>query len=116
MLLYNEYKGVLYIDSGVEYEKTQKAREEILNQIEALATGDFTDDEMNNAVLSIIGDYKSIGDTTTALSSFNITQKLRGDNFSPEQAIEAIKSVTREEIIESAKSFKMTQYIMITCY
>ena len=108
-----EGKGVLIIDSGVELSNIPKAREEINNQIIALANGDFTDEEMNNAVLSISGDYKSNYDSTHDISSWYFIQGIRGDNFTPEQAIKKLKSVTREDIIKSASSLKLdTVYIM----
>lgn len=108
-----EGKGVLIVDSGVEYSNIPKAKEEILNQINALATGDFTHDEMKNAVLSIAGDYKSNYDSTSDLASWYFIQSIRGDNYTPEQAIELLEKITREDIIESASALKLdTIYIM----
>lgn len=108
-----EGKGVMMIDSGVEYQNIPKAREEINNQIIALAKGDFTDDELKNTALSVAGDYKSNYDSTYDLSSWYFIQGIRGDNFTPEQAIEKIKAVTRDDIISSASSLKLdTVYIM----
>jgi predicted Zn-dependent peptidase len=108
-----EGKGVLIVDSGVEYSNIPKAKEEILNQIKALATGDFTHDEMKNAVLSIAGDYKSNYDSTSDLASWYFIQSIRGDNYTPEQAIELLEKITREDIIESASALKLdTIYIM----
>lgn len=108
-----EGKGVLMIDSGVEFDNIPKARVEINNQIIALANGDFTDDELHNAAMSIAGDYKSNYDTTYDLSSWYFIQGVRGDNYSPEEAIEKIKAVTREDVIKSASALRLdTVYIM----
>ncbi len=108
-----EGKGVMIVDSGVEYANIPKAKEEIQNQINALATGNFTDDEMNNAVLSIAGDYKSNYDSTNDIAAWYFIQSIRGDNYSPEQAIKALQKVTREDIIKAAAALKLdTIYIM----
>lgn len=110
---YVEGKGVLIVDSGVELANIPKAKEEIQNQIKALAQGDFTDDEMKNAVLSIAGDYKSNYDTTSDLSGWYFIQSTRGDYYTPERAIEVLQNITRQEIIESASKLKLdTVYIM----
>ncbi len=111
---YVEGKGVLIVDSGVEKANIPKAREEIINQLSSLSSGDFTDDEMKNAVLSIAGDYKSNYDSTADMSSWYFIQAVRGDFLTPEQAIDKLNSVTREEIINAAKSFKLdTVYLML---
>ncbi|MFA5658883.1 MAG: insulinase family protein [Oscillospiraceae bacterium] len=110
---YVEGKGVLIVDSGVEKSNIPKAREEIINQLNALAAGDFTDEEMKNAVLSIAGDYKSNYDSTSDLSSWYFIQAIRGDYLTPEQAIEKLSRVSREEIIKAAKAFRLdTVYVM----
>ena len=110
---YVESKGTLLVDSGVETENVSKAREEILNQLNALSTGDFTDDEIKNAVLSIAGDFKSNYDSIKDIGSWYFVQKLRKSNMTPEDAIKELNSVTREQIIKAAKSFKLdTVYVM----
>ncbi len=110
---YNEFKGTLLIDSGIEEQNIELARKEILNQVDAIANGDFSDEDLENSVRSIIGDFKSVPDGVRDLSSWYMIQKLRGDNFSPEQAEEEIKKVTRERVIEAAKSFALdTVYTM----
>lgn len=108
-----EGKNVLIVDSGVEKENITKAREEIINQVNALAKGDFEDSELENAVLSISGDFKSNYDTTGELSSWVFIQSLRGDNFTPEQAIDTLSKITRKEVIEAASALKLdTVYVM----
>ena len=108
-----EAKGTLAVDSGVEMKNVKKAREEIINQLNALCNGDFTDDEVKNAVLSISGDFKSNYDSIRDIESWYFVQKLRKTNMTPEDAINALNAVTREQIIESAKSFKLdTVYLM----
>ncbi len=108
-----EGKGVVIVDSGVEYANIELAKKEIQNQINALANGDFTDDEMKNAVLNIADNYKSNYDTCSDLSSWCFIQAIRGDNYTPEQAIDALKKITREDIITSASSLSLdTVYIM----
>lgn len=108
-----EAKGTLAVDSGVEMQNVGKAREEIINQLNALANGDFTDDEIKNAVLSISGDFKSNYDSIRDIGSWYFVQKLRKLDMTPEDAIKVLNAVTREQIIESAKSFKLdTVYLM----
>lgn len=108
-----EAKGVLAVDSGVEKVNVEKAKKEIINQLELMAKGDFTEEEQSNAVLSIAGDFKSNYDSVRDISAWYMSQKIRNTDFTPEQAIEKLKAVTKEQIIKAAKSYKLdTVYLM----
>lgn len=110
---YVEGKGTLIVDSGVEEKNIKLARKEIINQINALADGDFTDDEIQNAKLNIAGDLKSNYDSTSDLSAWFFIQSVRGDNYTPEQANEALQNVTREDVKKCAAELKLdTVYVM----
>lgn len=107
-------KGVMLIDSGVELANIQKAKDEILKQLSEMADGNFTDEELQNAKTAVCGSLRSYNDTASGLATWWLTQLCVWDrDFSPEDAIEKYKSITREEIIEAAKSYKLdTVYIM----
>lgn len=110
---FNESKGTLMVDSGVENVNVDKARVEIINQLEDIKKSNFTDEEMNNSVLSIINSLKGVNDTPTSLVNWYFSRYCRGEIISPDEEINRIKAVTREQIIEVAKSFKLdTIYVM----
>ena len=97
------HKGVMIVSSGVEFENFEAAKAEILAQLEAVKTGDFTDDELSAAKRSLAGDYRSLSDTPAALESFYLDQALIGPDLSPEEFSAAVEEVTREQVIEIAK-------------
>lgn len=107
-------KGVMLIDSGVESSNIEKAKNEILKQLNEMANGNFTDEELENAKTAVCGSLRSYNDTASGLATWWLTQLCVWDReFSPEDAIEKYNSITREEIIEAAKSYKLdTVYIM----
>lgn len=107
-------KGVMLIDSGVELSNTQKAKDEILRQLDEMANGNFTDEELQNAKKAVCGSLRSYNDTASGLAAWWLTQLcVLEREFSPEDAIEKYKGITREQIIEAAKSYKLdTVYIM----
>lgn len=111
---YDEVKGVLNVDSGVEQENIEKARTEILNQLESMKKGEFTDEEMNNSLLSLINAAKSMNDSAASLASWYLKQDVMGTNYSPEEEIEHLKSVTREDIIKAASSLTLDTVYVLT--
>lgn len=107
-------KGVMLIDSGVELKNIQKAKDEILKQLGEMADGNFTDEELENAKTAVCGSLRSYNDSASGLATWWLTQLcVWKRDFSPEDAIEKYKGITREQIIEAAKSYKLdTVYIM----
>lgn len=111
---YDEAKSVMMIDSGVETANTEKAKLAILNEIKSMQEGNFTDDEMANTVLSIADAYKGLSDTGYGLLNWYFTRTVRGDLLSPSEELKKIQAVTREDIIEAAKSFKLDTVFAVT--
>lgn len=106
-------KQTLIIDCGIEKENAEKAENAIIDQLEQLKNGEFTDENMENAVLSIIDSLKSIGDTPASYINWNFGKIILDENISVEDEINNIKAVTREQIIECAGSYKLdTVYTM----
>lgn len=111
---YDEVKGVLNVDSGVEQENIEKARLEILNQLESMKKGEFTDEEMNNSLLSLVNAAKSMNDSAASLASWYLKQDIMGTNYSPEEEIEHLKAVTREDIIKAVSSLTLDTVYVLT--
>ncbi len=111
---YEERKGVLIVDSGVEHQNIEKARNEIINQLNEIANGNFTDDELKNSALSLINSHKAVNDSPYALARWYLRQAYNGTAFTPEQEIERINAVTRQDIINAAKSFKLDTVYVLT--
>ncbi len=107
-------KGVMLIDSGVESSNLNKAKDEILIQLDEMANGSFSDEELENAKTAVCSSLRSYNDTASGLATWWLTQLcVLNRDFSPEDAIKKFKSITREDIIEAAKSYKLdTIYIM----
>lgn len=110
---YIESKYTLMVDSGVEKENIEKAKTEILHQLDEVKAGNFTDEEIENARMSALNSVKGIGDTPSSYVSWHFTGLSRGKFNTIEEEAEVYKNVTREEIIKAANSVKLdTIYIM----
>lgn len=110
---YIDGKGTMIIDSGVDTKNIQLAQQAINEQLEDMAKGNFSDGLMENTRLSIIGDVRSSADTISGLCGWYLTQRVRGTDYSMEQVMNIERSITREQIIECAKTFKLdTIYIL----
>lgn len=111
---YNNKKGVLIVDSGVEHSNISKAEAEILNQLKAVQNGDFTDEDVNNSRLSIINGLRGVNDGAGSIAEWYFKQSYSGTSYSPEDEIDRINAVTREDIIKAANSLKLDTVYVLT--
>ena len=104
---YDVAKGTMMIDCGVEHDDIERAKEAIFEQVEAMQKGDFTDQEILYAILSLKNAYQSVYETDITVESFFLGQLLSGLNSDPETQKALLDSVTREQIIEAANHLKL---------
>lgn len=107
-------KGVMTVSSGVEAENAEKAQKEILNQLEIVKRGEFTDGEFESSVKSICDSFKTYSDSLNSLDLW-YALKVHNDNiYSPEEMAEKVAKVTREDVIKAANGVKLhTVYKLI---
>lgn len=108
-----ECKKVMTVDSGIEKSNIEKAQKEILNQLKAVANGDFSDEMLENTKKALYNGFRSNYDSINALNSWYFTQRVRGETYSPDEVNAIIRDVSKERVIEAAKSFKLdTVYVL----
>lgn len=100
---YDRLKGILLIDSGVEEANAEKARAEILRQLEAVRQGDFTDEDLESARLSACSAFASVEDSQPSQAGWYLGQSLLPQVTTPAQAAEEIAAVTRKRVMEAAR-------------
>ena len=95
-------KGVMFVSSGIEFGNFDSAKLEILAQLDAVRTGDFTDEELNSARRAMASDLRSMTDSPGALEDFYLTQALLGLDYGPADMALLCGEVTREDILSVA--------------
>lgn len=104
---YDRPTGLMMVDSGVEFEKKEAAQKEILNQLEAMRRGEFTDEEFSAARLNMVNAFQTTGDSLGSLEGYYFNQIFSGWDKTPEQDIADLLDITREEIIEAARQVSL---------
>lgn len=104
---YYRQKGIIFVETGIEFENREKAENEILLQLDNMKNGQITNDEINQAKKSIINTYKSFADSPALMTEFYLGQFTAGDETELEEFIENIESVTVEDIIDAARKVKV---------
>lgn len=109
----DRFKNVMFVSSGIESEKYQQARNEIEAQLKAIAVGNFSDEEFQNAKAYLIDSVRGSYDSKSAIAAAMVSRTLRGEQKTMEQEIKEIEAVTRDEVIMIAKEIKLdTVYLL----
>jgi len=107
-------KGALMVDCGVEKSNIEKAEAEIIHQLDEIRNGVFSFEEIENVLMSLDNAVTSVGDTPSSYSAWYFERLCEGEILEPKQILELYKSVTRERIINAAKSLKLDSvYLML---
>lgn len=111
---YDRIKGIMLVDCGVESDNIEKAKDEILAQLENVKHGDFTDTDIDNDKLSLINSFKTIGDTASAVDGWYVAQIYSGTSFTPEEEGEKLSSIGKDEIMKAAQSLTLDTIYVLT--
>jgi predicted Zn-dependent peptidase len=110
---YNDLKQTLFVDCGVEKEKLETAKEEILKQLSAVAQGDFDDTLLEHTRLSAYNSIRSVGDTPSSYVKWYFAGLVHGPLKTTEETIAIYQSITRQQIMDAAASLTLDAvYIM----
>ena len=100
-------KGVMLVSSGVEFDKVDQAREEILAQLAACQRGEFEDWELEGARRSVVSALHSAMDAQARLEDFWLGQAVAGLTEDPEALARRVENVTREQVAAAFSSLQL---------
>lgn len=100
-------KGILTVSAGIDFDKEADAREEILRQLQLCREGTITQEELVSAREALISSLRAVPDSAGSIESYCFTAILSEKDPSPENAIQAIRDVTLEQVVEAAKTLTL---------
>jgi len=101
---FDRFTNIMLVDSGILAENKEKAYSEILNQLDALKKGSFTDDELQAARLAVQNSLKSVSDSLDGIEDWYMTQLLYNTQVSPVDDARMFDDITKQDIINAANA------------
>ncbi|MBO5912235.1 MAG: insulinase family protein [Clostridia bacterium] len=106
-------KGIILVDSGVEDANIESAKAAILDQLNDMVNGNFSDKDITSSKLSMCDSIRSAESEQESLARWYAARALEESPASPSEICELITSVTKEDIMNAAKTFTLdTVYIL----
>ena len=106
-------RGFVMVDSGLEADNAEKAKNEILNQLQIVKNGEFSDFEFNSSIKSICGSLKSYNDSLSSIDLWYALKIYNQNLTTPEEMCEAVRKITREDVIVAAKGISLNTVYML---
>ena len=110
----NDLKGIMFVNSGVENENIEKTKEAVIDQLEEIKNGNFTNEDINFAEMAIKNDFKSVADSAGNVSNWYFDCIRKNDIVTPEEKLGRYLGVSKERIIAAAKSMVLDSVYVLT--
>ncbi len=110
----NDLKGIMLVNSGVENENIEKTKNAVIDQLEEIKNGNFTNEDINFAEMAIKNDFKSVADSAGNVSNWYFDCIRKNDIVTPEEKLERYLGVSKERIIAAAKSMVLDSVYVLT--
>lgn len=110
----NDLKGIMLVNSGVENENIEKTKEAVIDQLEEIKNGNFTNEDINFAEMAIKNDFKSVADSAGNVSNWYFDCIRKNDIVTPEEKLGRYLGVSKDRIIAAAKSMVLDSVYVLT--
>lgn len=107
-------KKILTVECGVEKDNIEKAKKAILEQLEEIKKGNFSNEDMDKARLSMRNSMNALGDRVGSISSWYLTNLLIDERNTPNEEADAYDAVTKEDVIRVANSLVLDTVFVLT--
>ena len=102
-----KYKGLMVVSSGIEFEKYEVAKNEILRQLEDCRQGNITETELEQARTYLISAYRIAKDRPGSLDDFYLGQMIAGLEETMDDQIAALRKVTVADVVAAAQNITL---------
>lgn len=97
-------KGIITVAAGIDFDKEDAARQEILHQLALCKAGEISDAELSAAKAAICSSLRSTHDTPGAIEGWYSTSALSGMTLTPAAYMEAVEKLTLEQVTAAANT------------
>ena len=95
-------KGILVVSAGIDFDKEQMTRDEILRQLDICRDGGISDQELKSAKEALLTSLRATHDSPGAIEGYYATAALSGLTLTPDQYMAAVEQVTVQQVAQAA--------------
>ena len=100
-------KGVMLVNAGIEFQNFEKAKSEILAQLDAVKSGEISDLEFTSRISALLNQLESYKDDQRLMQIFCLGQTITGTNDDIDTLKEKISRVKRDDVKHIAERIEL---------
>ena len=106
-------KGIVVVSAGIDFDKEQLTRDEVMRQLKITQEGGITEQELKAAKEALLSSLRSTHDSPGAIEGYYSTAALSGLIFSHNEYMEAVEAATISDVVACANSLELhTTYFL----
>ena len=106
-------KGIVAVNAGIDPDKEQVTRQEILHQLELCRRGEITPQELTAAKEALLSSLRATHDSPGSIEGYYATAALSGMAMTPAEYMQAVEAVTWEDVVAAAETLQLhTTYFL----
>lgn len=110
----NKFKGLMFVDAGIEFDNFEKAYNETLLQFDALSKGEISDDELTFSKSTLINSLNSYYDDQRCMQLYALDCIYLNQDFDIEKDKANIENVTKDDILKVVKNISQNTVYFLT--
>lgn len=107
-------KGIMLVSSGIEFDKYERAKSEIISQLDACRRGEMEPEELEGARRSVVSNLRAAADAQMQLEDFWLGQSASGLTEDPEALAKRVAAVTKQQVVDVAKGVELDTIYFLT--
>ena len=106
-------KGIVTVSAGIDFDKEQQVRQEILRQLEDIRGGNITEEELVAAKEALLSSLRGTHDSPGAIEGYYATAALSGMKLTPQSYMDAVRAIEKEDVARMARQLRLhTTYFL----
>ena len=106
-------KGIVSVSAGIDFDKEELTRAEVLRQLDACRAGEISPMELKSAKEAVLSSLRATHDSPSAIEGYYATAALSGMGMTPAEYMEAVEQVTLEDVVAAANTLQLhTTYFL----
>ena len=106
-------KGILVVNAGIDFDKEQLVKDEVLRQLTLCREGAISENELTAAKEALLSSLRTTHDSPGAIEGYYSTAALSGLRFGHSEYMEAVEAVTVEAVVACAGKLELhTTYFL----
>ena len=104
---YHGSKGILTVAAGIDFDKMDTVRQQVLEQLEQCCRGEISNQELCAAKEALLSSLRTTHDSPGAIENYYATAALSGLGMTPDEYMKKVEQVDLEQVAAAARTVKL---------